>query len=413
MDVFVARQPIFDARMHVIAYELLFRNGPRNAYAHHDGDEASGMVLSSTFFSENLERITRGKAAFVNFTSRLLQERVALFFPPGRLVVEILEDVEPDEALLQAIGELKKRGFRIALDDFVLAPGYAPLIKLADVIKVDFLATPPRERRRLPRHLGNGRIQFLAEKVETREAFAEASEAGYQLFQGYFFCRPVIIQSKELPAYKMNYMRMLHLIHEPDVEVARVEQVLKQDVALSYKLLRFVNSAAYGFQREITSMRQAIVMLGFRELRKWLSFMILEKLSTDKPEELMILSVQRAFFSEAIAARLQPDLPPESFFLAGLFSCIDAITDRPMERILEHLPLQEAVKGALLGETNTIGRVLQMVLNYEQGNWDGLKAQAIPEGEALWNELPSLYEQSVRRSGEVFQAFRLEPTARK
>lgn len=408
MDVFVARQPIFDSRMRVVGYELLFREGLENAYAHSDGNQASAMVLSNTFFSENLEQITHGRRAFVNFTRTLLAERVALLFPPEHLVVEILEDVEPDKTMVGLVRELKKHGYRIALDDFAFRPEYRALVNLADMIKVDFLATPARERLRLPRTLGNKRMSFLAEKVETPEAFEEAIGAGYQLFQGYFFSKPVIVKGQDLPPYKLNYLHMLQLIHDPDAEVSQLEQVLKQDVALSYKLLRFVNSAAFGFKREIKSMRQAIVMLGFRELRKWLSFMILGKLSTDKPEELMMLSVQRAHFAEQIATVAYPDLPGETFFLAGLFSCIDAMIDRPMESILEHLPLHAEIKAALLGEANPIRQVLQLVMDYESGRWARLEGSRFAENESLWKALPEMYRQSVLQGGAIFQTHRRE-----
>ena len=209
MNIFVARQPIFDRFKKLFGYELLFRNGSKNYYEHVDGDEASNTVIANSFLTMGMQTVTGGKRAFINFTTNLLKNKVATSLPKDMIAVEILEDVEPDEEIILACRNLKELGYLIVLDDFVYHPRFQPLIELADIIKVDFLSTSYEERISILQQIGSTRIKFLAEKVETLEQYEEAFQLGFSYFQGYYFSQPIILSAKEIQNSKLNYMRLL------------------------------------------------------------------------------------------------------------------------------------------------------------------------------------------------------------
>ncbi|GAB4372327.1 MAG: HDOD domain-containing protein [Calditrichia bacterium] len=369
MEVMVARQPIFNHKQKVIAYELLFRNGFNNYFDYGDGDQATSQVLHNSFISIGMESLTRNTKAFINFTRNLLVDEVATIFPRELMVVEILETVEPDEAVIRACQRLKERGFTLVLDDFVFDPKFRPLIKLADIIKVDFLSTPWEECRRMVQRFDSPKIKFLAEKVETREALERAIQFGYHYFQGYFFSKPVIVSGRDIPGFKLIYLQLLQELHKQDFNYSKLESLIKKDVSLSYKLLKLINSSFFGLQRDIQSIRQALVLLGEREIRKWVTVIALSGMAQDKPEELIVTSLLHARFAESLAPLINMQTQSSELFLLGLFSLIDAFVDRPKSEILKGLPISDNVKSALLGEENPYRQVYDLIVAYERGNW--------------------------------------------
>ena len=218
MENFVARQAIFDKNLKVYAYELLFRAGQENVYAATDADLATSSVITDSFITIGLESLTRGKRAFINFTKNLLMDETATIIPKDSLVVEILEDIKPDEGIIAACTKLKESGYTLALDDFIFDEVFKPLIELADIIKVDFRLSGMEESRALIEKYGLKRIKFLAEKVETQDEFDQALEMGFTYFQGYFFSKPVIVTSKDIPGYKINHLNIMHEINHPDID---------------------------------------------------------------------------------------------------------------------------------------------------------------------------------------------------
>ncbi len=370
MEVFVARQPIFNRDRKVVAYELLFRNGFQNFFSEIDGDKASFSVLSNSFLSIGMEKLTRGKPAFINFTRKLLLDEIASLFPSRLLAIEVLETVAPEQDIIDACWKMKKNGYKIVLDDFVFNENFLPLMEFADVIKVDFMLSSIAECRQLIHQYARKNLIFLAEKVETRDVFEQALSMGYSLFQGYFFSKPEIVSGREVPGYKHTYLQMLQEIHQPDVDFAKIESILKQDVSLSYKLLKFINSAAIGIRNDIQSIHQALVLLGLQEVRKWITVISLNRMGADKPLELLIVSLIRARFCEDLAPAAGMNPCSSDLFLTGLFSTIDALIDRPMQEILSTLPLTEQIKQALLGEPTPYRHVLEMILAMEKGDWN-------------------------------------------
>jgi len=395
MDVFVARQPIFDRKKDVAAYELLFRSGLENAYdTSLDGDRSTSNVITNSLLIIGLDNLTNGKKAFVNFTRNLLVQGVPSMLPKNALAVEILETVEPEPDVIQACRELKAAGYQLVLDDFVFQERYQPLVDLADIIKVDFMATDPAQRAELVRRCRGGATRFLAEKVETQDAFQEALDAGYELFQGYFFSKPLIVSGRDIPGSKISYLRVLHEVNKPEVEFERIEEIIKRDVSLTYKLLRFINSAYFRFSVKVESIKHALILLGVREIKKWVSVVALSSMGFDKPQELLNLSLVRARFCETVAVKTGLEKRSADLFLTGLFSLIDALVDRPMQTVLTDLPIADDVKQALLGRDNPLRDVFGLVLSYERAEWTktSVYANKLRVNE---KELPEIFLDSI------------------
>ena len=243
MKKFVARQPIFDAEQNVFAYELLFRTGMEDFFNFDDSDQAASSVIVDSFLLFGLETLTGGQKAFINCTREMLVKGYMALLPKEQVVVEILETVEPDEEIIGACLRLKRAGYLLALDDFVYEDKYEPLLELADIIKVDFQATEAAGRKSLVERMAPRGVKLLAEKVESKQEFEQAVEMGYDYFQGYFFSRPQILSGQDVPGYKLNYLRVLQAVNRPEVNLREIENVIKQDVSLTYKLLRYLNSA--------------------------------------------------------------------------------------------------------------------------------------------------------------------------
>lgn len=376
MDLYVARQPIFDKHMNVSAYELLYRKSRENRFTDTDQDEATAHVMLNSFHVMGLDGLTGGKPAFVNFTENFLTEGLATLFPAESLVVEVLETVLPTAPVLSALRELKGLGYRIALDDFVDSPVHRSLVDLADIIKVDFRLSSRWECERIVRELSNGRIRFLAEKIETEEEFRLALKMGYTYFQGYWFAKPVIQPIEDVPPVRLNYLRLIERVNSTSFEFDDIAELIVQDVSLTYKLLKLVNSSAFGLRQKIGTVRQALVILGIREIRKWVSLISIRGIGEDKPDELVRLSLIRAKFAELLGKAASLPIRSDELFLTGLFSSLDALMGRPLNEVIASIPLPNAVRDALLARDGDAGIILDLVLTQERGHFDELQPLA-------------------------------------
>ena len=371
-EAFIGRQAILDQQQKVYAYEILFRSGLKNAFDPTlDGNVATQSVMVGAMLEFGLKKLVSDKKAFINFTEQNLLNRAPKLLPPENVVVEILENVQPTPEIVEAVRELKAEGYKIALDDFVLLPGYEPLIEMADIIKVDFrITTDPEERQKL-REILPSHVRLLAEKIETEEEFHQAMAFGYVLFQGYFFCKPAILHQKKLTSNALSRMRLLKEINRQNVDFASMTNIISSDTNLVHKLLTYINSAGIGLVNHVSNLKQATVLLGASGVKRWVTLISLQTFSEDKPPELFTLSLLRAKFCELIAGELKrPGLTQDAGFLIGMFSLLDVLLMLPMEEVLKEVALADDLNAALLGEDNDLRRILDLVIAYEKGDWD-------------------------------------------
>ena len=369
MDAYVARQPIFSTNKSIYAYELLFRDGTANFVPDIDGDVATGAVMSNSVLTIGIESILGDKRAFINFTQNLLVKKAPLLLPQETTVVEILEDVSPEPDLLAACREMAGAGYLLALDDFEFSPELMPLIEMAHIIKFDFRLTPLTEIEAYLQQLPPGKRRLLAEKVETHEEFETAQEMGFELFQGYFFCKPEVIRGREIPGSQLNLLQLMSELNKKDFQFDQLENLVAQDVGLSYKLMRYINSPFFGRANKVASVKQALVFLGEKEIRRFISLVAMSQLAADKPNELVRASCIRGKFCELISENNPGQGDPAELFTLGMFSLIDAIVDTTMQDVMERMPLSQNLKRALISTKGPLSPYLALICAYERGEW--------------------------------------------
>jgi c-di-GMP-related signal transduction protein len=366
---FVARQPILNADEKLFGYELLFRDSMVNAFSCGDADGAACSTMDSSLLM-GLDTLCNGKAAFLNFTRDVLLRDYAMLFPPDRVVVEVLETVTPDAEVIAACQRLKESGYRIALDDFAVADPRAVLLESACIVKVDFRSTAAAARAEMVRKLGSSH-RMLAEKIETREEFHAAQKAGFVYFQGYFFHKPEIVTTTDIPFNKLNYVRMLQAVQDPDLDLKRIESLIKCEVAICYRLLRYLNSAAFGFSNEIRSIRHALTMMGSIEIRRWVQLVATLGATQQQGNEVVFAALVRARFCELLTSRVLHN--GSDLFLMGLFSLIDSILQVPMQTVLTNILIDDAIKNVILGLPSHLRAIYRLMLAQESGEWEAVE----------------------------------------
>ncbi|MEC2178359.1 cyclic di-GMP phosphodiesterase, partial [Bacillus subtilis] len=335
MRVFVARQPIFNRKEQVVAYELLYRESEENVYSAKDGDQATTDLVINSFLNIGIEKLTEGKRCFVNFTESLMFSNLPTSFNPKQLVIEILEDIPITPALISRCKELKKMGYMLALDDFyAINPQDEDLLEklmsYIDILKIDFLKTTRMERRTILQTYGCRGLIFLAEKVETRKEYKQAVQDGFQLFQGYFFSEPRIISGHDLSTHFYSYYELLNELSKEQPNIKRVTEYIERDLSLSYQILKFLNSSHSRLSQKIESIQQAIMLLGFNEIKRWiyiLSFKDLSRKGHSSKHEIIKISLIRAKLCELLARKTSRP-QPASYMLIGMFSLIDTLLHR-------------------------------------------------------------------------------------
>jgi c-di-GMP-related signal transduction protein len=361
---YVARQPILDLRGRVHAYELLFRAGP-NAAFRGDGEKASRTMLDNAVLF-GMERLTGGLPAFVNCTGEVLTEDLVSVLGTTT-VLEILETVEPTASLIATCRSLKARGYRFALDDFVWEPRFKALMDLADYIKVDFVLSGPEQRLELFQLVGSRPITMLAEKVETQEEYEQAKKEGFTLFQGYYFCHPVLVQNRKIPSNRFVHFEILRLLQDGEVDFRKVSRLMKRNPSLTYRLLRLVNSSAYAIRKEIDSIEEALVVVGENTFRRVVTLAIASDLNGEQPLEILRMAFVRARFCELASGRW--GMCPSEQYLLGMFSMLPAMMLLSMEVLAPELPLRDGIRAALMGTPNGDRGPLGWLESHEHGDW--------------------------------------------
>ena len=379
-NIFIGRQAIYDKQLKVSAYELLSRsNADQNEafIGEHNANQATTNVMLNALTEIGLQQLVGNHPAFINLTYDFLIGEFKIPDLHNQIVLEILENIDVTDELVIAVKNLSDSGYMIALDDFIYQDKMLPLLEIADIIKIDILHLDEQAIREQVTKLRQYDVRLLAEKVETQEEYELCKELGFDYFQGYFFCKPNIVKSQRAPANKMTIVNILAQLQDPNVQIEKLEELISQDLALSYRLLKYINSAAFALQREIDSIHHAIVMLGLNTIRSLANLMLLSKID-DKPHDLLVIAIIRARMCEELGSEI--DIKKKDiYFTAGLFSVIDALMDSTMEDIVSQLPLSAILKDALLEQEGIIGEALKCCIAFERADWENVQFQNLEE----------------------------------
>ena len=398
-SVFIGRQPIFNPSLDIYAYELLYRSGHKNVAGVFDGNAATTNVILNSFMEIGFENLVAGHKAFINLTRSFIDGSIPLPMTKKEVVLEILEDIPPEPEIIEQIQALRDQGYTIALDDFIFDEAMKPFINVANMIKVDVQLV---DDKILPEHVKtmkqNG-IRMLAEKVETLEEFERYKEMGFDLFQGYFLSKPQVIEGKKLSSNKMILMDLLSKLQDPDIEFSELESLVARDAALSYKLLRYINSPAVGLSGKVDSIQRALLILGLDALKKWMTLLVMSGM-TEKSDELIRTAMIRGKMCELLANK-SGVVKAHSYFTVGLFSLLDAMLDIKMSDILKDLPLEQCLNTALIEHKEGEGFALQCVIDYEEGRWEGMKYSDLSN-----SVIGKIYLEAIQWADQLMDGFR-------
>jgi len=395
--VLLARQPIYNTKLEISAYELLFRSHYSSEVADFAcGDKATGQVLLNAFGEAGLETICGKHPAFINFTKNLILELPP--FDPDQYVIEILEDIEVDNQLIAALQKAKEQGARLALDDFILNQNSAPLLHMVDIVKIDVLALSKSQIEQFARVFIPRKLTLLAEKVETHEMYEFCKDLGFELFQGYFLSKPQNIQGHAIPDNKLIVLKLLKEIQDPEVTAAKLTDTLSQDPQMGYKLLKLVNSAAFARIQKCTSLQQAITLLGFNHIRSWVSLIALGNLE-DKPLALRQTSLERAIICQKLGEKIS-GFSVYDYYTVGLFSLLDAFIDRPILEIIKSLNLPDAMVEALINNQGPLGLALHTAKCFQEARLDELREDQLSQYGLDIDCMNELYKQSLIESDQ-------------
>ncbi|WP_019674602.1 EAL and HDOD domain-containing protein [Arsukibacterium perlucidum] len=403
MYFYAARQPILDRNKVLYAYELLFRDGLSNVFPEIDGDEATSKMIAGSQFSFGLEDFLGDKPGFINFTLDSLLKKYPSMLPKEQVVVEILETVQPGKRLLAECQHLKEQGYTLALDDYIHQPVWRHFYPYIDIIKIDFRDTNIETIKSVQEAIADfPHIKLLAEKVETNEEFQQALDMGFYYFQGFFFSQPEMMQTKALSPAQMTLAELLYETSKSELDLVKITNIFQRDVSLSYKLLRYSNSSIFKRRAEIETIKQALVVLGQVELKKFLSLLFTAQISSDKPAELMRMSMTRARFAEGLAS-IDGKVDTGKAFLTGLMSLMDAILDESIASVMEKLPLAKEIKDALVENTGVLADYLTLIKYYETAQWQQAN-QAIDQLGIATEKVPDAYHTAVQWANEQMKA---------
>ncbi|MGB0721560.1 MAG: EAL and HDOD domain-containing protein [Gammaproteobacteria bacterium] len=364
----LARQPIFDTDLNIYAYELLFRGADADRADVADDGYATSNVLVNLFMEAGMEQVIGEHGAFINVGRGFLTDTTPLPLPADRVVLEVLETVTPDPAVMEGLRRLTAQGFTIALDDFEFRDDLKPLMDFARIVKIDvWNKDADQVERDVARWSGRPGVKLLAEKVETRDEFHRYQAMGFDLFQGYFFARPENVTGRKAPGDRLTLLKLLAELRNPEADLDDLDRIVRRNATLSFKLLRYINSARFALRRRVESVREALTYLGLEAMRRWITIMAMDH-DDSTPNALISTALVRARCCENLGRAVAAD-NPEIYFTVGLFSALDAILDMDMRTILAELPLEAEVNDALLNRTGPMGAALDCVIAYE--NADG------------------------------------------
>lgn len=364
---FIARQPIYDKRDQLIGYELLYRTSMINAADYNDGKFASSKVILNSFLEVGFDSLVGSSLAFINITEDFILNESLTPMYESQTVLEVLEEIKPSPEIVAGLTRLKEQGYKIALDDFEYSPDYDAFLELADYVKLDVLELDQDSIIEQLKHVRKFNIKTIAEKVETPELYEFCKEQEFDYYQGFYFCVPQVIKHKNTPSNKLVVLNLLKELNNPDNELSEIAKAIAQDATLTYKLLRYVNSAAFSQRKEINTIKEALALVGTNTIVKWVNLILMQKLAEGKPQALLVSALVRARMCELLEESKSGEM-----FTIGLMSLLDALMDMPLIDLLDELALSTKVKLALVEYKGEMGKILHNVIRYEHGGWDDL-----------------------------------------
>ncbi|MCF7980923.1 MAG: EAL domain-containing protein [Pseudomonadales bacterium] len=404
-NILLARQPIYDTKLRIYAYELLFRAGHHQHEDAFDGDSATSLVMLNAFSEIGIQNLVADNKAFINFTRNLILTPPP--FSSNDVVVEVLETIQPDTEVIEGLKRLKQLGYTIALDDFIYEERLLPLVELADIIKIDVLALTEKELENQVKTLKQYSLKLLAEKVESQEMYNRCKRLGFDFFQGYFLSKPMIVKGRVTPANKVVVMQLIAELQSPETsDPNKLHRTISRDPSLSFKLLRMINSAAFRRPNKVESLYRAILLIGPTNIKHWASLLALTNLD-DKPHALHEQTMLRAKMCELLGEKICPE-EKYLFFTVGMFSMLDAFFDSPMVDLLNSISLSDEINLALLEQEGLLGFVLKISCAYEQGRWGDIDWKGLSENGLSIEDVKEAYLNSLHwimaAKGELFDA---------
>ncbi len=393
-QIMVARQPILDRRQDLFAYELLYRSAGSRGAAGHTGDAATATVILTSLVEMGLEKVTGGHPAFVNMTGSLLCSEMISILPPDQVVLEVLETVRVDPAMVEVVRALAGQGYKVALDDFVFTPEQESLVAIADYIKLDVLSLGHDGTLEQLKALKGARAKLVAEKVETREECDWCLEQGFHFLQGYYFCKPSLMEEKSLASRQVTVLALLAKLHDPNVSFNDLDKLIRSDVGLTHRVLKIINSARFSLARKIDSLKEALVLLGLRRTRMWVALIALAG-AGKTPREALTATLVRARMCELLAEKSKRPAP-DVYFMTGLLSTLGVLLNQELEQAVKGLPLSDAVKHAILGQEGELGEALRCAEAHEKAAWDEMRFGSLTE-----EEIRNSYLSAVSWAAEV------------
>jgi EAL and modified HD-GYP domain-containing signal transduction protein len=401
--VYTARQPILNAKKQVVAYELLFRDSEKNCFpVGVPADIATAKLLVNSYLSIGLDEITDGKPALINFPISTLSEHLVNMTPYNNIIIEVLETVEPNDENYEVLSKLFHQGFTLALDDFIYSAEWDRFLPFIKLIKIDIIETPLLAIAHLVPLYRQHNIKLLAEKVETHEDFLQAKDLGFEYYQGYFFYKPEMLVTVEMDSAHPFVIPIYSEVMKEDYSYKKLEHYFSHDINLTYKLLRFVNSVFFSHTKNITCIKQAIAYLGETQLRKFICLILMAELNPEKPQVLIQNTILRARLCELFAKMMGLSQLTEYAFLTGLFSTIDAILDRPLDKVLLSMPLAKEINIALIEKKGSLAECLAFVIAYTEGDWDSVNTFS-----NTYNIAPAQIIASCNEAYQWFSAYKV------
>ncbi len=372
-EIYIARQPIYDRQLDLVAYELLYRDVEFQRFGRSVANpHTSTELLINTFMEFGLENIVGSNPAFIRMTRDYLRDEHRIPMTTEQIVLEVSVREPPDETLCAGLKRVADAGYDIALDDFIYRPALLPLLQSANIIKLDLRTLGREQLAEQVKLCRQHNVTLMAKKVETHEELEYCKELGIDWFQGFFFCKPQMVSGTSHPANRAVLLGILSKLQDENTSMEQLEKVIIQDVTLAYKLLRYLNSATYAFRREVNSVREALMLIGTEQVRRWASLLLISSYQSDKPQELIVTAMVRARMCELLAERSHNRIDPPQAFTVGLFSTLDALMDMSMDELLDTLSFSATIKLALTGCEGELGHLLEQILHYEKGEWSEL-----------------------------------------